>query len=108
MVQRPIPAQEGSLPSHYLHREVSEDPIMAGEKGRLEELGGNSERKGRIVGRFIGILLLALISVLLVVVGFLLIARGRGRFPQRPVNQPHKESRIFSVPGPANGSDAGG
>ena len=71
-------------------------------------LGGNSELKGRIVGRFIGILLLALISLLLVVVGFLLIAGGRGRSPMRPVDQPHKESRIFSVPGPANGSDAGG
>jgi hypothetical protein len=67
---------------------------MAGEDGKLEEVGGNSERKARIVGGFIGILLLALIVVFLVVVGFLLIVKGR--HPLRPVDQPHKESRITS------------
>jgi hypothetical protein len=73
---------------------------MAGEGGKLEEVGGNSERKARIVGSFIGVVLLALISVLLVVVGFLLIFKGR--LPLRPVEEPHKESRITSSLCPAH------
>jgi hypothetical protein len=67
---------------------------MAGEGGKLEELGGSSERKAGIVGGFIGILLLVLMILLLVVVGVLLIVKGRS--PLHPVNQPHKESGITS------------
>jgi hypothetical protein len=72
---------------------------MAGEGGKVEEVGGNSERKAGIVGGFIGILLLALVIVLLAVAGFLLIVKRR--LPLRPVDQPHKESRITSSPCPA-------
>jgi hypothetical protein len=72
---------------------------MAGEGGKLEELGGSSERKAGIVGRFIGIVLLVLMIVFLAVVGVLLIVKGRS--PLRHVDQPHKESRNTSSIYPA-------
>jgi hypothetical protein len=72
---------------------------MAGEGGKLEELGGSSERKAGIAGSFIGILLLILMILLLVVIGVVLIVKGRS--PLRHVDQPHKESRITSSVCPA-------
>ncbi len=68
---------------------------MANDGGDLEHIGGSGEKKGRTVGRFVGILLAAIVVVLLLVIGYLALRKGKTVLPS--TEQPRKQSLIRLV-----------
>jgi hypothetical protein len=69
---------------------------MTNDGGKLEDIGGSSEKKGRMVGGFVGILLAAIVVGLLLVIGYLAVRKDKTLPPS--TEQPRKQSLIISVP----------
>ena len=71
---------------------------MAGKPGETERVGVSGDKKARNVGSFVGILLAAIVVLLLVVIAYLALRKGKAVPPATDqTTQPAKQSSVAPV-----------
>jgi hypothetical protein len=69
---------------------------MVGEPGETERIGASGEKKARNVGKFVGILLAAIVITLLLVIGYIAWRKEKAVPPATDqTTQPAKQSSVM-------------